>query len=699
MRRTFALAGLGVLAACLVGWATLASAQPLPGAGSLPPVPPPGEVGKPDDLPLPGGAVPPGAAPVPPPPAALPPVPPPSVPVPPPADPKPPVMPAKPDAKPVPPPGLPVPPVPLGDDKPAALTPPVAPPAPAAVPVPPPAAVPVPPPPSAEVPAAPATEPATPPSTRFSAKPPVGGEDRAAPVPESLIGRQEPSVSLEWVGSPVGKVGQPGDYSLVVRNVSNNPLQAVVVRVRVPGGLTVQGAEPKAQNDGGMLMWELGTLTAKQERILQMKFQADAKGDVAPQAWITFTGTSVMRIRVREPKLVVKCAAQEKVLVGDPAAFTLTVSNPGDGSADQVKIRAALTEGLEHARGNKIDFDIGSLAPGESRNVTLLCATRTGGAQKCEAVAEAEGGLTAKDAASLNVIMPRLDLQLAGPRLRYLERKAIYTLRVTNPGDAPATNVTVADVVPAGFKVLAASDGGRHDFQTRTVSWFLGEVGPGQSREVKVEVQAINLGDHKHKATAVGARGLRSESELLTKIEGLSALMVEMVDTEDPIEVGGDTAYEVRISNTGSKTENDIKLIAQVPDKMQFKVAQGPVRYREEGKTIVFEPIGNLAPRADVTFRIQVKALEPGTERFKIQVTSLNLTEPVIKMEATRIYADAPEAVGSPTRPTPAAAPVAPAPVAPSPDAPPAVPPVGIPPVSPVPPPGAPAIPPLPGPN
>jgi hypothetical protein len=29
--------------------------------------------------------------------------------------------------------------------------------------------------------------------------------------------------------------------------------------------------------------------------------------------------------------------------------------------------------------------------------------------------------------------------------------------------------------------------------------------------------------------------------------------------------------------------------------------------------------------------------------RFKIQVTSTNLVEPVIQMEATRIYADAPE--------------------------------------------------------
>src|SRR5262249_52810146 len=155
-----------------------------------------------------------------------------------------------------------------------------------------------------------------------------------------------------------------------------------------------------------------------------------------------------------------------------------------------------------------------------------------------------------------------------------------------NPGDAAATNVTVADIVPAGFKVLAASHGGRHDSQTRSVSWFLGEVGPGQTREVEMEVQAISTGTHHHKATAVGARGLRAESELTTKVEGVAAMLVELVDTDDPIEATADTSYEVRITNTGSKTETGIKLVATIPDKMQFKNAMGPVRYREEGKTV-----------------------------------------------------------------------------------------------------------------
>ena len=112
------------------------------------------------------------------------------------------------------------------------------------------------------------------------------------------------------------------------------------------------------------------------------------------------------------------------------------------------------------------------------------------------------------------------------------------------------------------------------------------------------------------------------------------------MDTEDPVEVGADTTYEIRITNTGSKTESDIKLVCLIPDQMEFKGAQGPSRFREQGKEIVFDALPKLAPRADAIYRINVKATAAGVVRFKSQITSTILQEPVIKMEATRIYAD-----------------------------------------------------------
>jgi uncharacterized repeat protein (TIGR01451 family) len=459
------------------------------------------------------------------------------------------------------------------------------------------------------------------------------------PPAEYTLGKQEPSVSIEWVGPPMAKVGVPTEYVLVVRNTGNVAVRDVKANVVLPPGLHMNSAEPRDEGNG---VWSLGALEAKQEKTVQLKLVAETRGDLTPQAFVHFASVAALRVKVREPKLVVKANALEKVMIGDMTAFTITVSNPGDGNADQVRIQAMLSEGLENVRGPKVDFEIGSLGAGESRSVQIMCVAKLGGAQMCKAVATADGDLSAHETATVNVMLPRLDLQVVGPGLRYLDRKALYTIKVTNPGDAPATNVTVSDVVPAGFKVLAASNGGRHDANTRTVSWFVGEIGPGQEREVQLEVLAVNPGHHTQKALAIGTRNLHAEGEVSTNVEGLSALGVEMTCTENPVEVNGETAYDIHINNTGSKTETDIKLVAEVPPQMQFKSATGPASYKVEGNKIIFDTLPALAPRAEAPFHINVKAIEPGTVRFKIQVTSTNLVEPVIQMEATRIYSDAP---------------------------------------------------------
>jgi hypothetical protein len=88
--------------------------------------------------------------------------------------------------------------------------------------------------------------------------------------------------------------------------------------------------------------------------------------------------------------------------------------------------------------------------------------------------------------------------------------------------------------------------------------------------------------------------------------------------------------------------ETDVKLICALPDKMEFKSATGPTRYHREGNVLAFEPVAKLAPRGDVVYRIKVRGLAPGDVRFKTQVTSTNLIEPVIKTEPTRIYSDRP---------------------------------------------------------
>jgi uncharacterized repeat protein (TIGR01451 family) len=493
---------------------------------------------------------------------------------------------------------------------------------------------------------APASASPAPPSRSSANYVATGNEEREdhalGSVEANALRRQEPAVVLEWQGPPSARVGLPSDYGLVVRNTCPIPVQQVLVRVRVPAQMRIAATEPKAVCDGNVVVWELGTLTPKQENNLQLRLVPQSRGDMLPQAWVTFTGSSLMHVLVREPRLLLTASAPEKMQVGDAVTFVLTVSNPGDGPAEQVKVHASLSDGLEHAGGSRVDFEIGNLAAGESRNVQLICAARAGGEQKCQALAEAEGGLKVEGQAHVTVSMPRLDLQVLGPGLRYLDRKAVYTFKVTNPGDAPANNVVVGDVVPEGFKFVGATEGGRHDPATHAVSWFLGDIAPGQGREVKLEVLAASPGEHKHHALVQAARGLKVEGEVLTRVECLSALALDVAPTEDPVEVGEETCYDVKVANVGSKTETDVRLVCTLPEQMEFKGAQAPAPHHVEGRTVVFDPLPQLTPRSDVVYHLHVKALTAGDVRFKAQASSANLVEPLVETRPTRIYTDTP---------------------------------------------------------
>src|SRR5262249_29514966 len=162
----------------------------------------------------------------------------------------------------------------------------------------------------------------------------------------------------------------------------------------------------------------------------------------------------------REPKLVLKASAPVRVIQGEPATVMLTVSNPGDATAEFVKVKATLTDGLEHGRGQHVEFNLDSLGPKESRTVLVACGARAVGPQRRSAAAPGGSGLMSQDTAAIEVVAPRLEVSVTGPGMRYLDRHAVLRFKVTNPGTATANHVSLTDLVPPGFKVLGASDGG-----------------------------------------------------------------------------------------------------------------------------------------------------------------------------------------------------------------------------------------------
>lgn len=508
------------------------------------------------------------------------------------------------------------------------------------------------------------TAPALPPPVKPAASPPAGqgvrivagtGADTSvpavapalaagvvAPAPAST-GRQEPAVGIEWVGPQTARVNKPMACQVIVRNAGSVAVENVVVRYQPGSGVECKSTERAVAGLAGELTWTLGTLPPGQSRRIDLRLTTRTRGPLNCKADVSFTATSSHQVMVREPKLAVKVQAPARAVQGEPIALRFDVSNPGDGAAELVKIRATLPEGLEHSsRSRSVDLEIGTLSPGESRPLQLTCLARGTGAQKIAVVVTGDGDLRANGESALEVLLPRLDVALNGPKLRYIDRHAIYTTKVSNPGPVAAPGVALREVVPTGFRFHSANGGGKFDPAQRTVTWTLGDLAPGQSREVAVNLVPTAPGEHRVAAQVTSARGQKGEAAAQTQVEGLSALQVELADVDDPVEVGAETAYEVRVTNTGTKQETNVELTCSLPEEVELKAARcgAELRYRIEGRQIIFEPLPRLAPKADVIYRIQVRGRAAGDVRFRTRVRADGLREPVLREESTRIYRD-----------------------------------------------------------
>src|SRR5260370_9938212 len=93
------------------------------------------------------------------------------------------------------------------------------------------------------------------------------------------------------------------------------------------------------------------------------------------------------------------------------------------------------------------------------------------------------------------------------------------------------------------------------------------------------------------------APALQVQAEASLAIQGLPAFKLSVVDSPDPVDVGGWTSYKVDVTNQGSLPGTQVQLTAILPAQMRLLGAKGPSQNQVDGQRIVFAPLEGLAPR------------------------------------------------------------------------------------------------------
>ena len=460
-----------------------------------------------------------------------------------------------------------------------------------------------------------------------------------APAKSSSAATQSPTVTVEWRSTGSVNVGQESSCELVIKNSGSVTAQAVEIAANFPANVRLVSTEPKPASDTN-LVWAFDEIAPGDEKIVQVKFVPVERGEVAANASVRFTGAASTRFAVTEPLLSVKLEGTSEVMVGENASQTLIVSNPGTGTAANVKVEAIIPAGLEHARGERLLMELGNLAPGENRPIRLALTAVAGGRQVIEVHTTADNGLVQSAASEVTVIAPSLAASIEGPSLRYLGRHATYTLHVSNDGAAATDNVRVMHKIPEGFEFVSAERGAQYDPQNRMLNWFVGRLDRGAKSEVAVVLNAKTTGEFTHFVRATSEHGAISDSEVTTRIEGAASLVIDVLDLDDPVEVGVETAYEIRVKNEGTAPAQNVGLTCEMPAGMEFLTASGDSAHENEKELVVFQPVAEVAAGKTLTYRVKVKGTLSGNMRFRTKVSSDSLSEPLASEEMTKIYGE-----------------------------------------------------------
>jgi hypothetical protein len=114
-------------------------------------------------------------------------------------------------------------------------------------------------------------------------------------------------------------------------------------------------------------------------------------------------------------------------------------------------------------------------------------------------------------------------------------------------------------------------------------------------------------------------------------------VLLEVIDTDDPVQIGGRTTYVITATNQGSSPSTNVQITVAVEDAEEIVEASGPTPITVEGNTGRSAPLATLAPKAKATWQVTVKALKPGDVRFRASMTTAELSRNVEETEATQL--------------------------------------------------------------
>jgi uncharacterized repeat protein (TIGR01451 family) len=502
-------------------------------------------------------------------------------------------------------------------------------------------------------------------------------EDDQASVP--LTATQIDLALTKIVNNASPNVGDQVTFTVTASNTGPSAATGVLVSDALPAGLTFVSATPSGSTtyNSGTGVWTIGSLNSSGTAQLQIVATVATSGAKTNTAEVTAANESDLdstpnnHIATEDDQASIIVTPQvadlsltKTVDIATPnknqnVTFTLTLSNAGPNSATSVQVTDLLPAGLTfvsstpsgtttYTSGTGI-WNVGTLASGANATLAIVATTTTSGAKTNSAQVTAvdqfdpdstkNNNVSTEDDQASVVVTPNVaDLSLtkqvnnANPNAN---ANVVFSVTLTNGGPQSATNVTVADPLPAGMTFVSSTPSGTTTYNSGTGVWTVGTLASGASATLQITATVTTQGVKTNIAQVSTSDPFDPDStpgnSIATEDDQASAVvtpnatdlsLTKTVDNAAPA-LGDNVTFTVTVTNNGPLAASGVLVSDQLPAGLTF-VSSTPSGTTTYNSATGVWSVGALASGASATLSVVATVGTAGTFNNRAQISAMN---------------------------------------------------------------------------
>ena len=410
-------------------------------------------------------------------------------------------------------------------------------------------------------------------------------------------------------------------------------MKSVELQEWLEENVTYVSSDPSGQAIDNTIKWSLPGMSQGESKRVCVTVSPQVEGTFS--ACTTFSAEPIICIPflAGSPRLAIGKSGPPQTELGETVTWDVVVTNEGTAEAKNVEVTDTLPSGFSAV--SETSQQLGNLTPGQSKDFQVSAKANQLGAFENLAQATFAKGLEAVyDTAPIVVIQSKISIDKTGPEKEYVYTGADYQIVVINIGETTLQDLRVTEILPADAKVISPGIG---TLKRDEIVWTIPSLAAGESRSFDFQITSNSPGKRTDIARVVTQRGLKESDSVETEWLAVPAVQTSIVDNKDPIRVGEETTYTVKIINQGDFEPVGADIKVTLSSNLEPVSTSGTTQGQISGNTVTF-PQATIQPKRDLILKIVTRANEAGPGGAQLEFNTSFLTKPTISEEPTNVY-------------------------------------------------------------